>query len=436
MFENLSQRFQDIIKKLTGKGKLSVEDVDAALKEVRIALLAADVHLSAVKAFSQNVREKAVAREILESLTPGQQVVKVVRDELTEMLGPGTGGITVSSYPNSLMLIGLQGSGKTTTCAKLARIFKKKDKSVLLVGLDLKRPAALDQLKYLAKQEGIPCFAEQGASPQSTTQKAQEYFRAHHFDLAILDTAGRLHTDQDLMAEVKDVQDTFRPTESILVLDATTGHVALSVAEEFKRWLDYDSIILTKMDGDARGGAALSCRYVTAKPIRYVGIGEKTEDLEPFYAERLASRILGMGDVLTLIEKAEEAFSLKQQEKVEQALLKEKINLSDFLEQMRGLGKMGDISGLLPSIPGLPQLAGAKLDENMLKRWEAIILSMTLEERLYPEIINSSRKKRVSGGSGTSVQEVNILLKRFEQFKLMSKQVKKGVLPKFMRNIN
>jgi len=430
VFENLTNKFQDIFRKLTGKGKLSEADVDQALKEVRMALLSADVHISVVKAFSERVRVKAVSQEILASLTPGQQVIKVVRDEMAEMLGLDQPAFNLA-MPAAWMMVGLQGSGKTTTCAKLARLYQKRGKHVLLVGLDLKRPAALDQLRILAEQEHIACFAQTGNSIQEILKQAHSHFLAKQYDLAILDTAGRLHVDDELMGELVEVKKVFQPKEITLVLDSTTGHVAVGVAQEFQRWVDYDSVILSKMDGDARGGAALSCKYVTGKPIRFVGVGEKIEDLEPFYPDRMAQRILGMGDLMTLIDRAEKAFSVGEQEKLEKRLLKEKLNLSDFLEQMQGLGRMGSLDGLLPSMPGMPSLAGAQLDTKQLKRWEAIILSMTSQERLFPEIINSSRKKRVAKGSGTTVQEVNILLKRFDQFKMMTKQVKKGVFPRF-----
>jgi signal recognition particle subunit SRP54 len=432
VFENLTNKFQDIFRKLTGKGKLSEADVDQALKEVRMALLSADVHVSVVKAFSERVRVKAVSQEILASLTPGQQVIRVVRDEMAEILGTDQTSFNLP-MPTAWMIVGLQGSGKTTTCAKLAHLYQKRGKHVLLVGLDLKRPAALDQLRYLAEQEKVACFAQPGNSVHDVLSQAKSLFEAKQYDLAILDTAGRLHIDEFLMGELVEVKKVFQPKETTLVLDATTGHVAVGVGQEFQRWVDYDSVILSKMDGDARGGAALSCKFVTGKPIRFVGVGEKIEDLETFYPDRMAQRILGMGDVLTLIDRAEKAFSLEEREKLEKRLLKEKFDLGDFLEQMQGLGRMGSLDGLLPSVPGMPNLQGAQLDTKQLKRWEAIILSMTREERLYPEIINSSRKKRIAKGSGTSVQDVNILLKRFDQFKQMTKQVKRGVLPRFAK---
>ncbi len=427
MFENLTKKLQEIFDRLKGKGKLSAEEVDQALKEVRVALLSADVHVDVVKHFSERLRGKAISHEILDSLTPVQQVIKLVRDELSEFLGPDPGELRLKSYPASLMLVGLQGSGKTTTCVKLARQFKKQGKGVLLVGLDVKRPAALEQLRLLAMQEGIPCFIEGNGDPLTLARKAKEHFRLHLYDLAILDTAGRLHLDQELMEELRQIEQVFQPSETMLVLDATTGHVALAVSEEFRRWISIDSLILTKMDGDARGGAALSAKFVAGKPIRLLGTGEKIGDLELFHADRLASRVLGMGDLLTLIEKAERAFQVKEQSEIERKLLKEKISLIDFLEQLKGFSRIENIEELLPT-DSFPR--GLTLEGSLLPRLEAVILSMTVQERLYPEIINSPRKKRIAQGSGTSVQEVNQLLRRFEQYREVLKRVRKGAFSK------
>lgn len=427
MFENLTKKLQEVFGRLQGKGKLTAEEVDHCLKEVRVALLSADVHINVVKAFSERLRARAISHEVLNSLTPAQQVIKLVRDELATLLGPDPPEFFLKSYPASIMLVGLQGSGKTTTCVKLARQFKDQGKSVLLVGLDVKRPAALKQLGLLAEREAIPYFIENQGDPISLAQKARENLRLHLYDLAILDTAGRLHVDGELMEELKTIQEILQPAETMLVLDATTGHVALAVSEEFLRWISFDSLILTKIDGDARGGAALSAKFVTGRPIRFLGTGEKIGDFEPFHADRLASRILGMGDILTLIEKTERAFQVKEQAEIERRALKEKINLLDFLEQVRGLSRIENIEELLPNTT-FPR--GLTINRNLLPRWEAVILSMTGQERLYPEIINSSRKKRIAQGSGTTVQEINQLLRRFEQYKIVLKEAKKGSFSK------
>ena len=429
MFDFLSAKFQEVFRRLTSKGKLTPEEVEQYLKEIRVSLLGADVHISVVKAFSERVREKAVGQEVLASLTPGQQVIKVVRDELIDILGKRPEPLILTSFPTCLMLVGLQGSGKTTTCVKLARIFKSQGKRVLLIGLDQKRPAAQEQLSYLAQKEGIPVYIGQGKEALDLARSSFQHFKSQGFDLAILDTAGRLHVDQDLMGELEAVKRIFNPQETILVLDSTLGHVSLSVGQEFQRLVGFDSLILTKIDGDAKGGAALSIHFITGKPIRFVGTGEKIDDLEVFYPDRFVSRILGMGDVLTLIEKAEKALALSDQEKWERQL-RGRLSLSDFLEQLEGLSQMGSIKDLIPRIPGI---STQEADKKMLARFKAIILSMTPEERETPEIINSSRKKRIALGSGTSVQEVNMLLKRFDQFKSLLKQAKKGKMP-FLKN--
>ncbi|MGB9552820.1 MAG: signal recognition particle protein [bacterium] len=429
MFDFLTSKLQEIFRKLTSRGKLAPEEVDKYLKEIRVSLLEADVHVSVVKAFSERVREKAIGQEVLASLTPGQQVIKLVRDELINILGEKPEPLTLTSFPSCLMLVGLQGSGKTTTCVKLARIFKKQGKQVLLISLDQKRPAAQRQLFYLGEKEGIPVYLGQGEDVLDLARSSLKYFREKSFDLAILDTAGRLHVDQDLMAELEAVKRIFNPQETILVLDATLGHISLSVGQEFQRLVGFDSLILTKLDGDAKGGAALSIHFITGKPIRFVGTGEKMDELEAFYPDRFAHRILGMGDVLTLIEKAEKALVLSDEEKLKRQL-KGKLSLTDFLEQLEGLTKMGSIKDLIPRIPGI---SSQEADKQMLAHFKAIILSMTKEERETPEIINSSRKKRIAMGSGTSVQEVNALLKRFDQFRNLLKQAKKGNLP-FLKN--
>jgi len=428
LFESLTNKLQDVFRKLTGKGKLSLEDVDSALKDIRVALLAADVHFSVVKALSERIREKAVGQEIMTSLTPGQQVIKIVRDELTEILGKNPVPLEIKRFPVSIMLVGLQGSGKTTTCVKLAKLFKDQGKHVLLVGLDEKRPAAMEQLSQLASKASIDCFIGSGNTLE-LTRKALSYFREKNYDLAILDTAGRLHVDEDLMEELKTVKEIFQPSETILVLDSTLGHVALQVGIEFQKIVGFDSLILTKLDGDAKGGAALSAHYVTGKPLKFITQGEKLADLEPFYPDRMASLILGMGDTLSLIEKAERVLSEKEKAEMERQV-KEGLTLDIFLQQMEKIQEMGDVGALLPRFPGLNF---KEVDSSSLHTFKAIIQSMTKEEREYPAIINSSRKKRIAVGSGTSVQEVNILLKRFEQFKNLLRQANKGKIP-FLKN--
>ncbi|MCR4428896.1 MAG: signal recognition particle protein [Caldiserica bacterium] len=425
MFDFLTSKLQEVFRKLTSRGKLTPEEVEQYLKEIRVALLSSDVHVQVVKAFSDRVKEKAVGQAVMESLTPGQQVIKIVRDELLQILGEKPSPFPPASLPTTVMLIGLQGSGKTTTCVKLAKNLRNQGKHVLLIGLDAKRPAAMEQLSYLGQKEGIPVFLGTGKDPLDLARSSLQFFQSKGFDIGIIDTAGRLHVDSDLMEELHAVKKIFNPSETILVLDSTLGHVSLSVGNEFQRSVGFDSLILTKLDGDAKGGAALSIHFLTGKPIRFIGTGEKVEDLEVFHPDRFVSRIMGMGDMLTLIEKAEKALSLSDQEKLERQI-KGGVTLSDFLEQLEGVSRMGNIKDLIPSIPGVsPQ----EVDKKMLLRFKAIIQSMTYEERENPGIINSSRKKRISHGSGTSVSEVNMLLKRFEQFRLLLKQAKKGNLP-------
>lgn len=429
MFDFLTSKLQEVFRKLTSRGKITSDDVEQCLKEIRVALLSSDVHIQVVKAFSDRVKEKAVGQVVMESLTPGQQVIKIVRDELLQLLGDKPGPLPRAPLPTAIMLIGLQGSGKTTTSVKLAKLLRNQGKHVVLIGLDAKRPAAMEQLSFLAQKEGIPIFIGQGMDPFELARSAFQHFRSKGFDLGIIDTAGRLHVDTDLMEELHAVKKIFNPSETILVLDATLGHLSLSVGTEFQRSVGFDSLILTKLDGDAKGGAALSIHFITGKPIRFIGTGEKVDDLEVFHPDRFVSRILGMGDMLTLIEKAEKALSISDREKLERQV-KGKFTLSDFLEQLEGVTRMGNIKDLIPYLPGVsPQ----EIDKKMLFRFKAIIQSMTLEERENPDIINSSRKKRISQGSGTSVSEVNMLLKRFDQFRSLLQQAKKGTLPFFKK---
>lgn len=426
-FESLGEKLQGVFKKLRGKGKVSEADVKEAMREVKLALLEADVNFKVVKEFVAKVSEKAVGSDVLESLTPGQQIIKIVNEELTELMGGAQARVTFSSKPPSVfMLAGLQGAGKTTTCAKLAGSIKKQfDKRPLLVACDVYRPAAIKQLEVVGSQLGIPVFTIEGSkNPVEISRAAVEHAAKHGNDPVIIDTAGRLHIDEVLMGELCDIKSAVSPNEILLVVDAMTGQDAVNVAKSFNEQLGVDGIILTKMDGDARGGAALSVRHVTGKPIKYVGMGEKLSDLEPFYPDRMASRILGMGDVLTLIDKAQEAFDEKQAAELEKKLATSGLDLEDFLEQLQQIKKMGPLEQVISMMPGigtrLPK--DVSIDDKQLARPEAIIRSMTPKERRNPSIINASRKVRIANGAGVKVQDVNALLKQFEQMRSMMKQ--------------
>lgn len=417
-FENLTARLAETFRRLRGKGRLTEADVDAALREVRVALLEADVNLRVAKDFIARVRERAVGRDILESLTPAQQVIKVVYDELVALLGGIQAGLGQAGRgPTVIMLCGLQGSGKTTTSGKLALYLKKQGRRPLLVACDVYRPAALEQLQSVGEAAGVPVFGRGADDPVEIAQAAVEHARQHGNDPVLIDTAGRLHVDTELMEELRRMGAAVHPHEVLLVVDAMTGQDAVTVAERFNAEVGVDGVILTKFDGDARGGAALSLRAVTGKPIKFVGTGEKLEGLEPFHPDRVASRILGMGDVLTLVEKAQEAFDLKQAEKMQEKLRQASFDLEDFLAQMQQVRKMGPLSEVLRMLPGagaLKGLEGLAIDDKQLKRVEAIIQSMTPEERRNPQVIDGSRRRRIAAGSGTHVQEVNRLLKQFE----------------------
>ena len=439
-FESLSDRLQNIFKKLTGKGLLSEADVKAAMREVKLALLEADVNFRVVKDFVKAVEARAVGAEVMNSLTPGQTVIKIVSDELIRMMG--SDGTELKLLPRNeitvYLMAGLQGSGKTTTSAKLAALLKKrKDRSPLLVGCDIYRPAAIEQLKVNGSKLGIPVFAPgTDIAPDQIARMAMEEAAKHNYNLVILDTAGRLHVDEEMMEELLAIKEAVPVTQTILIVDAMTGQDAVSVASSFDEQVGVDGVILTKLDGDARGGAALSVKAVTGKPIFYAGMGEKLTDLEVFIPQRMANRILGMGDVLTLIEKAQELdISEKESEELARKLKKAEFDLEDFLEQMKQIGKMGGIGSLLGMIPGLSQkLRGAELpDEKSIKHIEAIILSMTPYERHRPDKITPPRKRRIAAGSGMTIQDVNRLLKQFEQSKQMMKQMngrmKKGRSP-------
>ena len=429
-FENLSNKLQEVFKQLRGKGKLTEADVKAAMREVKIALLEADVNFKIVKQFINKVTERAIGSDVLESLTPGQQVIKIVNEELIELMGSTQSKLTFANHPPTIyMMVGLQGAGKTTTSGKLAGLLRKQGKRPLLVACDVYRPAAIKQLQVVGKTYDIPVF-EMGdkVSPVEISQKAIEYARENKNDVILIDTAGRLHINEELMDELKDIKDTVKPQEILLVVDAMTGQDAVTVAESFDGQLGVDGIILTKLDGDARGGAALSVRSVTNKPIKYIGMGEKLEDLEPFYPDRMASRILGMGDVLSLIEKAQQSIDAKEAADMERKLRENDFTLEDFLSQMQNIKKMGPIKDLIGMIPGMGgQLNLDALDkvdaEKEMSHVEAIIQSMTKEERNNPSILNGPRKKRIANGSGRSIAEVNRLLKQFEEMKKMVKQM-------------
>ncbi len=428
VFEGLADKLQQTFKKLRGRGKLSENDINEAMREVRVALLEADVNFKVAKDFIAQIKARATGQEILQSLTPGQQVVKIVNEELTALLGGTQSRITISSRPPTVvMLVGLQGAGKTTTAGKLALSLKKQNKRPLLVAGDVYRPAAIKQLQVLGEQLQIPVFAqEDNRDPVAIAKAAVEHAVSYANDIVIIDTAGRLHINEALMQELKSIKQTVKPHEIMLVVDAMTGQDAVTVADTFNQDLGIDGIILTKLDGDARGGAALSIKAVTGRPIKFVGMGEKLDALEPFHPDRMASRILGMGDILSLIEKAETAINLEQAKELEKKLRRQEFTLDDFLDQLRQIRKMGSMEQILSMIPGmgsnLKKLQDAKIDEKELGRVEAIICSMTKKERQDPSIINGNRRKRISLGSGTKVQDVNRLLKQFSDAKKMMKR--------------
>ena len=432
-FEGLTDKLQGAFKKLNSKGKLTEADVKAAMREVRMALLEADVNFTVVKDFVKKVTERAVGADILASLTPGQQVIKIVNEELTALMGGTNAKLTYSSQPPTIyILCGLQGAGKTTMCGKLGNMIKKGDKKPLLVACDVYRPAAIKQLQVVGGQVGVEVFERGQGNPVEIAKEAIEYARYYGRDPVIIDTAGRLHIDTNLMQELRDVRDAVKPKEILLVVDAMTGQDAVTVAKTFNDELGVDGVILTKLDGDTRGGAAISVRAVTGKPIKFSGIGEKLTDLEPFHPDRMASRILGMGDVLSLIEKAQDSFDEKQAIDLTRKMRTNAFTLEDYLEQMKQLNKMGSITDVLKMIPGVgSKIKDVDIDEEKVmkaqKKNEAIILSMTRMERRNPDILNASRKRRIAAGSGTTVQEVNLLLKQFDQAKSMMKNVMGGM---------
>ncbi|MCH7320908.1 signal recognition particle protein [Solibacillus sp. MA9] len=428
-FEGLAERLQGTIQKIKGKGKVSEQDVKEMMREVRFALIEADVNLKVVKEFVKKVSERAVGIDVMKSLTPGQQVIKIVQDELTTLMGGEQSPIKFSNRPPTvIMMVGLQGAGKTTTTGKLANVLRKKyNKKPLLVAADVYRPAAVQQLQTLGKQLSLPVFAlGTDISPVEIARQAIEHAKEEHHDVVLIDTAGRLHIDEQLMQELKDIRALKEPDEVFLVVDSMTGQDAVNVAQSFNEAVGITGVVLTKLDGDTRGGAALSIRAVTEKPIKFVGMGEKMDALEPFYPDRMASRILGMGDVLSLIEKAQANVDMEKAKELEEKFMTQSFTFDDFIEQMQAVKKMGPLEDLLKMIPGANKMKGldnVKVDEKQMGRIEAIIYSMTPAEKTNPEIISSSRKKRIATGSGTTIQEVNRLLKQFEEMKKMMKQM-------------
>ena len=427
-FEGLSEKLARAFKNLKQHGRLSEADVKAAMREIKLALLEADVNFKVVKEFIGKVSERCVGSDVLESLTPAQQVVKIVNEELTALMGSETATIKMASNPPTIiMMVGLQGTGKTTQSGKLAGYFKNKGRRPLLVACDVYRPAAITQLEIVGKNVDVPVFKiEDEKNPVRIAQKALDHAKRYGNDLVILDTAGRLHIDELLMEELANIKKAVSPQEILLVVDAMTGQDAVNVAESFNNLLDIDGVILTKLDGDTRGGAALSVKYITGKPIKFIGTGERPTDIEPFHPDRMASRILGMGDVLSLIDRAQEAYDEKEAQALEEKLRKNRFTLQDFLEQMRQIKKMGPLENLLGMMPGInpAQMKDIKVDEKQFARTEAIILAMTPAEREDPSLMNASRRRRIAAGSGTSVEMVNRLLRQFEQMNKMVKQLK------------
>ena len=438
-FEGLTEKLSAAFKKLRGKGRLSEADVKEAMREIRLALLEADVSYKVVKQFVAQVTEKAVGTDVLEALSPAQMIVKIVNQELTELMGGDSAKLTIASKPPTVvMMVGLQGAGKTTNCAKLAGLMKRKEgKRPLLAACDIYRPAAIHQLEVVGQQLDIPVFQMGQTNPVDIAKAAVEHAKQHGNDIVFLDTAGRLHVDEELMDELRNIKAAVEPTEILLVVDAMIGQDAVNAAKAFDDALDIDGVVLTKLDGDARGGAALSIRAVTGKPIKFAGMGEKLDQIEVFHPDRMASRILGMGDVLSLIEKAEENFDKQKAMELQEKLRKNKFTLSDFYDQMVQLKGMGSISDLVGMIPGLKasDLEGASLDGSMFKQMEAIIQSMTPYERENPSVLNSSRKKRIAAGSGTQVVDVNRLLKQFDMLQTITRQFSGGKLPRGMRKM-
>ena len=422
-FEGLTEKISAAFKKLRGKGRLKESDVKEAMREIRMALLEADVSYKVVKDFVKSVTERCVGADVLEALSPAQMIVKIVDEELTALMGSEAKHITINpAGPTVVMLVGLQGAGKTTNGSKLAGLMKRQGKNPLLVACDIYRPAAITQLQVCGEKLGIPVFEKGQTDPVQIAKEAISYARQRGHDMVFLDTAGRLHIDEALMTELQNVKAAVKPDEILLVVDAMTGQDAVNAAQSFNEWLEIDSVMLSKLDGDARGGAALSVRAITGKPIKFVGMGEKLEDIEPFHPNRMASRILGMGDVLSLIEKAEKAYDEKKAAEMEEKLKSNKFTLQDFYDQMVQMKSMGSMQDILAQLPGGASMKNIQVDEKAMARTEAIILSMTPKERENPNIIGASRKKRIAAGAGVRVEDVNKLLKSFEQMRAMIRQ--------------
>lgn len=426
VFEGLADRLQQSLGKLTGKGKLTEKDIDNAMREIRLSLLEADVNYKVVKNFVKRIKERSLGEDVMKSLTPGQMVVKIVNEELTDLMGKENSKLDLrGSTPHVVMMVGLQGSGKTTHSGKLVYKLKKENRNPMLAALDIYRPAAIDQLIVVGKNAGVFVFEEGKKDPVEIAKNAKDYARINNYDTVILDTAGRLQIDTDLMDELKKIKEVSKPDEILLVVDAMTGQEAVNVAKTFDEYLDITGVILTKLDGDARGGAALSIREVVGKPIKFVGVGEKLEDLEAFYPDRMANRILGMGDVLSLIEKAQNQIDLESAKELEEKMRNQSFTLDDFMAQINQIRNMGPLEDLLAMIPGVnnKMLKNINVDDTAFVKIEALINSMTKQEREKPEIIGKSRKERISKGSGVDVKELNKLLKQFKELKKMMKQV-------------
>ena len=437
MFENLTQKLDAAFKKLRGQGKLTPQNIEESLREVRRALLDADVNYKVAKQFIEDVQKRAIGREVLSSLVPGQLIIKIIHDEMVKLLGESRTDMAEAQNPPTVILIaGLQGSGKTTFSAKLANYLKAKGRMPLLAAADIYRPAAIDQLEILGKQLEIPVYTDRTASAVKIAEDAVVAARKMIRDTVIIDTAGRMHVDEEMMREVESIRAAVKPHEILFVVDAMTGQDAVNTAKAFHERLNFDGVVLTKLDGDRRGGAALSIRSVVQKPIKFIGVGEKLDALEPFYPDRIASRILGMGDIVTLVEKAQQQFSEEKAVELEEKFRKAQFTFEDFLDQLRELKKMGPLSQVMGMIPGMNRLpANAAVDEKGLDRIEAIIQSMTKEERLRPSILNGSRRRRIASGSGTAVQDVNRLLKQFEDMQRMMKRFGKGNMRRTLRSM-
>ena len=437
MFESLSQKLETVFKKLRGEGRITEANVSENLREVRRVLLDADVNYKVAKQFIEDVQKRALGQDVLNSITPGQLIIKIIFDEMVKLLGASKAEIRSSQTPPTVVLIaGLQGSGKTTFAAKLAGFLKGKGSNPLLVAADIHRPAAIDQLISLGKQLDIPVFTDRGQSAVKIAGDSIDFARKNIRDTVIIDTAGRLHIDEEMMQEVASIKEITKPHEILFVVDAMTGQDAVNTAKAFHDRLNFDGVVLTKLDGDSRGGAALSIRSVVQRPIKFIGIGEKLDALEPFYPERIASRILGMGDIVTLVEKAQQQFDQEKAVKLEEKLRKSQLTLEDFLEQLREIKKMGPLSQVIGMLPGMNRMpADVQVDDNALVRIEAVIQSMTPDERSRPSIINGSRRRRIALGSGTTVQEVNRLLKQFEEMQRMMKRFSKGGMKRAMQGM-